>query len=127
MRMQMIRKRKRLMEISGGQRVALVPTDVPNNPRLSAGAKNLFTVLCGNADRDGRCWRSVGVLAKSLGVTRRSIQKWLVELEWEGRLLRRYTRGQINEFTVIRDPAEVEGARWQSRGTVARKRAVFGS
>lgn len=57
----------------------VVPAAVMRNPRVSAGAKALYSLLRYYAARDGS-FPGTGELAANLGVTVRQVNKWMGEL-----------------------------------------------
>lgn len=84
----------------------IVATKVMRDPRLSTSAKALYAVLCTYADDEGVCYPSNETLARDLGVTTRTVQTLLAELNAAGVTVReeRYAEGrQINSVTRLTD------------------------
>ena len=63
------------------RKFGVVDTEVTQDPNLSLRAKGLYALLCTYADKDRRCFPSIATLAELSGVTRRTIERTLTELE----------------------------------------------
>lgn len=114
-----------LADITGGGAFAIVPVDALRDGTLSRDARWLFALLCGHADRTGLCRRSLRRLAEEQGVSRRSLQRWLGELEAAGRIVRVDVPGRVGQFRVVRDPAGIEAGKTTGRERSAERRARF--
>lgn len=114
-----------LADITGGGAFAIVPVDALRDGTLSRDARWLFALLCGHADRTGLCRRSLRRLAEEHGVSRRSLQRWVGELEACGRIVRVDVTGRVGQFRVVRDPAGIEAGRTAGRERAAERRVRF--
>lgn len=65
---------------------AQVLLEIIEDPRISAGAFRLYTLLIGLSRGFGACWPSQATLAAKLGITQRTVRNWLKELEIAGYL-----------------------------------------
>ncbi len=104
-------------------RFAMVPAFVLALPDVKPGPKAVYASLCGNADKNGHCWRSLNRLAEEFGICRRQLQRWLNDLEKAGLLVRLFLEGR-RRFLVVRDPEGRNWARTTSLKTVSARRAV---
>ena len=59
----------------------IVNTEVIRDPDLSLRAKGLYALLCTFADKEKVCFPSINTLSELSGVTRRTIERTLNELE----------------------------------------------
>lgn len=59
----------------------IVHTSVMHDPDLSIRAKGLYSILCTYADTNRECFPSISTLAELGGVSRRTIERILIELE----------------------------------------------
>ena len=112
--------------ITDGKRFGIVPADVLTDKDISRSARWLFAVLCSHADPQGYCRRSLKRLAKTEGVARRSVQRWLYELEVAGRVMKLNERGKMGVFRVIRHSSEVNSVRARNLKNVIERRRQFG-
>lgn len=112
--------------ITDGKRFGIVPADVLTDNNISRSARWLFAVLCSHANPEGYCRRSLKRIAKIEGVDRRSVQRWLYELESAGRVMKLNERGKMGVFRVIRHSNEVNGTRARNLKNVMKRRRQFG-
>ena len=63
------------------KKFGIVYTEIIQDPDLSLRAKGLYAILCSYADKERKCYPSISTLAESAGVTRRTIERTLIELE----------------------------------------------
>lgn len=63
------------------KKFGVVYTEVIQDPDLSLRAKGLYALLCSFADKNRQCFPSIATLAELSGVTRRTIERTLIELE----------------------------------------------
>ena len=112
--------------ITDCKRFGIVPADVLTDKDISRSARWLYAVLCSHADPEGYCRRSLKRLAKTEGVARRSVQRWLYELESAGRVLKLNERGKMGVFRVIRHTSEVNSTRARNLKNVIERRRQFG-
>jgi DNA-binding MarR family transcriptional regulator len=56
-------------------RFAVVPARAIDDARLQAAAFKVLCALSTYSDRDGRCWPSMGAVARRLGVTRQAVNR----------------------------------------------------
>jgi len=113
------------IEITGGEPFGIVPRDVLRDRELSRSARWLFAVLCTHAGKDGTCRRSLKKIAKDEGATKRSVQKWMFELEVAGRVEKLNDAGKMGVYRVIRDPDKTMKARAANLMRVTQRRMKF--
>ena len=95
-----------LADLCGG-RFAFMPAAACEDSDLPTGPFRLYAFMCGWAKPDGTCKICLKYIAKKLGVSARTIQKWKRELELQGWLQQLHQGDKaIGTFRVIRDPAE---------------------
>jgi DNA-binding MarR family transcriptional regulator len=63
------------------KKFGVVYTEVIQDPDLSLRAKGLYALLCTYADKNRQAFPSIVTLAELSGVTRRTIERTLNELE----------------------------------------------
>ena len=63
------------------RKFGIVYTEVMHDPDLSLRAKGLYSLLSTYTDKQRRCFPSIKTLAELSGVTRRTIERTLNELE----------------------------------------------
>ena len=63
------------------KKFGIVHTEVLHNLDISLRAKGLYALLCTYADRDRTCFPSISTLSEMSGVSRRTIERTLKELE----------------------------------------------
>jgi DNA-binding MarR family transcriptional regulator len=63
------------------RRFGIVDADVMQDPDLSLRAKGLYALLASYADKNRRCFPKINTLAEYSGVSRRTIERTLNELE----------------------------------------------
>ncbi len=59
----------------------MVHTEVIRDPDLSLRAKGMYALLCTFADKERMCFPSIKTLSELSGVTRRTTERTLKELE----------------------------------------------
>jgi DNA-binding IclR family transcriptional regulator len=64
-----------------GVKFGVVHTEVIRDPGLSLRAKGLYALLCTFADKERMCFPSIKTLSELSGVTRRTTERTLNELE----------------------------------------------
>ena len=64
-----------------GMYAVVIPAYVDDSPDLSINEKYLCGTIAGLCNRRGFCWASNAYFSKKMGVTIRSVQKWLVHLQ----------------------------------------------
>jgi DNA-binding MarR family transcriptional regulator len=63
------------------EKFGVVHTRVIHDPDLSLRAKGLYALLATYADKDRICYPMISTLAEISGVSRRTIERTLIELE----------------------------------------------
>lgn len=63
------------------KRFGMVHSDVIYDPDLSIRAKGIYSVLCTFADRSRRCYPSIKTISELSGVSRRTVERIIKELE----------------------------------------------
>jgi hypothetical protein len=104
----------------------VVPQNVLRDKSLSTGARFLFSLFCSHADKDGYLRRSLQRVAEEAGVSKRSIQNWLHELERAGRVVKVNAPGKMGVFHVIRHESGVNTAKIANIGKVAERKTIYG-
>jgi len=64
-----------------GVQFGVVYAEVIRNPDLSLRAKGMYALLCTFADKERTCFPSIKTLSELSGVTRRTTERTLKELE----------------------------------------------
>lgn len=64
-----------------GKKFGIIHTDIVQDPELSLRAKGLYTILCSYANKNRMCWPKISTLSEVSGVSRRTIDRTLKELE----------------------------------------------
>jgi DNA-binding MarR family transcriptional regulator len=64
-----------------GVKFGVVHTEVIRDPDLSLRAKGMYALLCTFADKERMCFPSIKTLSELSGVTRRTTERTLKELE----------------------------------------------
>lgn len=77
------------------EKFGLVHSEVMQDPNLSIRAKGVYALLCTYANKDRECYPSNTTLSEMLGVSRRTLQRTLRELEEKN-----YVRRKGKVFTV---------------------------
>ncbi len=99
-------RKRSLTDLCGG-RFGIVPAAVSDSPDVQNGPFRLYAIMCARAKPNGTCELRLKHIAKMLGVSARTIQKWKRELELQGWLQQLHQGDkEIGTFRVIRDPAE---------------------
>lgn len=81
-----------------GTKFAIVPEWVLRNRQLSDGAVRCYGLLARYVNAEGAAWPGQDTLAEALGVTVRSVQRYLSELEDVGALVRVRRGGTSNLY-----------------------------
>ena len=68
------------------KKFGIVSDEVVKDPSLSLRAKGLYALLCSYADKNRQCYPKINTLAEFSGVSRRSIERTIIELESKGYL-----------------------------------------
>lgn len=63
------------------KKFGIVIQEVIKDPDLSLKAKGLYSLLCCYANKERECWPKIDTLAEFSGVSRRTIERSLKELE----------------------------------------------
>jgi DNA-binding transcriptional regulator YhcF (GntR family) len=84
------------------QGFTIIPNYVLKDPSISPGAKTTFMLLLSYAWQEGSCFPGQERLARELGVAKRSIIRWLQELE-EHEVIssKRRGLGKTNLYTIL--------------------------
>ena len=78
------------------------PNYILRNPNVSVGAKMVYILLLSYAWQKGSCFPGQETLASDLGVSNRSVVKWIKELEKEGLIARkRRGLGKTNVYIIL--------------------------
>jgi biotin operon repressor len=77
-----------------------LPTLVLYDRRLNPSQKLLYSVLLRYAGRNDHCWPGVDTVARSLGLTKRSIQEQIVKLEEVGLITREVRHGKSSVYWI---------------------------
>jgi DNA-binding MarR family transcriptional regulator len=77
------------------RRFGIVDADVMQDPDLSLRAKGLYALLASYADKNRRCFPKINTLAEYSGVSRRTIERTLNELENKNYVTRKNGAFQI--------------------------------
>ena len=86
-----------------GGRYAVAPAAVLEDRALSIGARLLFAVLCAHADnKTDTAKRSLNKLAADIGVGRRSVMRWIDELELARRIVKLHSVRKLGAYRLIR-------------------------
>ena len=67
---------------------AVLTADVRYDERLNANAKLLYAEITALSEKTGQCWASDNYFSELYGVTTRTVQNWLKELENRGYIKR---------------------------------------
>ena len=113
--------------LTDGGRFAVVPWDVLVDTEISRSARWLYALLCSHADKNGFCRRSLKKIAKQEGVSKRTVQLWLNELEAAGRVIKHNERGKMGIYEVIRHADRVNSTKAKNLANVIERRAFFGN
>lgn len=70
------------------KKFGIVTDEVIKDPSLSLRAKGLYALLASYADKNRQCYPKINTLAEFSGVSRRSVERTLNELEEKGYLIR---------------------------------------
>lgn len=70
------------------KKFGIVSDEVVKDPSLSLRAKGLYALLASYADKNRTCYPKINTLAEYAGVSRRSVERTLNELEEKGYLTR---------------------------------------
>ena len=104
-----------------------VPAFVVKDGTLSRSARLLYADLCCHADDDTDvCRRSVRRVAEQEGVSRRTVQRWLFELEAAGLIVKLNDVGKMGCFRVIRHADKANSARVTNLRNCVERRARYG-
>jgi DNA-binding MarR family transcriptional regulator len=80
------------------ERFGLVRADVMQDPEISLTAKGVYALLCTFADRDGMCFPTVAKLAECSGVSKRTIERAVGELQQK-----KYVKRERRKFFLRKD------------------------
>ena len=106
-------------------RYAIVPAAVLQMSELSIGPRLTYALLCGYADKPGYTWVTHGTLAENLGVSPRTVDNHLNQLEPHG-LVERLLPPSRFRFRVIRSPGLLDSTRVANRLKAMDRKARFG-
>lgn len=84
------------------RRYGLVSTDIIQNSELSLRAKAVYTLLCTYAGNERTCYPLVSTLCERTGVSRRTMERILKELELKNYVTRN------NKVFIINDGLKKE-------------------
>jgi DNA-binding IclR family transcriptional regulator len=79
-----------------GKRFGIINQEVMHDPGLSLRAKGVYAILCTFADKERMCYPKITTLSELCGVSRRTIERTLVELQTKKHVTREGKRFRIS-------------------------------
>lgn len=79
----------------------IIHQDVAADPTIAVGPKALYALVCSYSGASGRAWPSYERLARELGVDRRSVIRWMGELEKKDLMRISRTPGTSNTYEPL--------------------------
>jgi hypothetical protein len=70
----------------------IIPRVIMRDKELAAGAKLVFSYLCSFAGTSDKAWPKLNLMVKELGYSRKTLQKYIKELEDKGLITRKQRR-----------------------------------
>ena len=87
-----------------GGRYGIVSAAAIEDTSLSTGARLLYTILCGHADgKTDTAKRSLDKLAADIGADRRTVLRWIDEIERAQWLVKQHSIRRLGTYRLIRD------------------------
>jgi hypothetical protein len=112
--------------LTGGARFIHVPADPMQDNRLSLGARWLYAVLAGYADKDGNTIPvSLRGIADREGCSYRGLLNWVDELEAGGLITRIGKPGLKAQFHVERNASKFDAVRARNLSIVVARKVKF--
>lgn len=107
-------------------RFAITPVWILTDSTISRDARWLYSLLASHANRDGVLRRSLAGVAKTEGVSTRTVERWRLELERAGYLVVKPVPGRASEFKIARHFDEAETAKEGNQDAIAKRSSIFG-